>query len=184
MGARTVLKQERLPGKVEAPGQVGVTPGQQRQTGHKFKVIISDQKKKKKKKRLCPNCSHPLPTEIPTLLSLLEQHTGRPGFSPAALFTPEHGSAEGQAEMPARPAHTAVYRWVSESWGQYGNCERESKLSGAGPSRGMCSIQRRGQIVCVGTNLGNLRWPLTPVSTHKSSTPCSQMARLYHLFTV
>ena len=62
MGARTVLKQERLPGKVEAPGQVGVTPGQQRQTGHKFKVIISDQKKKKKKKKtlsqLLPPPSH------------------------------------------------------------------------------------------------------------------------------
>lgn len=41
-----------------------------------------------------------------------EQQTECPGFCLAALFTPEHGSAEGQAEVPARPGHTAVYRWV------------------------------------------------------------------------
>lgn len=48
-GGRTLFKQERVPGKLEAPGQVGVTtqPGilalrQQRQTGHKLKVIMND----------------------------------------------------------------------------------------------------------------------------------------------
>lgn len=41
MGAGTVLKQERLPGNVEAPGQV-TQPGQQRQTGHKVKGILTD----------------------------------------------------------------------------------------------------------------------------------------------
>lgn len=48
-GVRTVLNKERVPGKLEAPGQVSVTtqPGilalrQQGQTGHKFKVITND----------------------------------------------------------------------------------------------------------------------------------------------
>lgn len=45
-------------------------------------------------------------------LCIGKQQTGCPGFCLAALFTPEHGSAEGQAEVPAHPGHTAVYRWV------------------------------------------------------------------------
>lgn len=57
-----------MPGKLEAPGQVGVTtePGilalrQQRQTGHKF--MTQDD---------CLKCSRPLPPDTSTGLCLFE----------------------------------------------------------------------------------------------------------------
>lgn len=49
--------------------------------------------------------------ESPRSLCIGKQQTGCPGFCLAGLFTAEHGSAEGRAEVPACPGHTAVYQW-------------------------------------------------------------------------